>query len=122
MSSKASTVTSRKSHLIRKWGRISFGGLSFSQYSMVWRLIVPGTVFCSVVGDATLQGGGSWNEKESEFFSRKFPAHLIDPRIYIHIKEFLVSITSAKLWGHLWEGKRIAIYCDNEAVVKTMVN
>ena len=85
-------------------------------------IIVPDTVFCSVVGDATLQGGGSWNEQEKQFFSRKFPAHLIDPRIYIHIKEFLVSITSAKLWGHLWEGKRIAIYCDNEAVVKTMVH
>ena len=84
-------------------------------------IIVPDTVFCSVVGDATLQGGGSWNEREREYFSRRFPAHLIDPRIYIHIKEFLVSITSAKLWGHLWEGRRVAIYCDNEAVVKTMV-
>ena len=84
-------------------------------------LIVPDTVFCSVIGDATLQGGGSWNEKEKQFFSRQFPAHLISPKIYIHIKEFLVSITSAKLWGHLWGGKRVAIYCDNEAVVKTMV-
>ena len=84
-------------------------------------IIVPDTVFCSVIGDATLQGGGSWNEREKEFFSRKFPAHLLDLKVYIHIKEFLIAITSAKLWGHLWEGKRIAIYCDNEAVVKTMV-
>ena len=84
-------------------------------------LLVPNTVFCSVIGDATLQGGGSWNEKEKEFFSRPFPLHLKSHKIYIHIKEFLVAIIATKLWGHLWEGKRVAIYCDNEAVVKTMV-
>ena len=84
-------------------------------------LLVPDTVFCSVIGDATLQGGGSWNERDKEFFSRLFPSHLRDHRIYIHLKEFLVAIVATKLWGHLWEGKRIAIYCDNEAVVKTMV-
>ena len=84
-------------------------------------IIVPDTVYCSVVGDATLHGGGSWNEREKEYFSRKFPAHLIGPQTFIHIKEFLLLITSAKLWDHLWEGRRVAIYCDNEAVVKTMV-
>ena len=84
-------------------------------------LLVPDTVYCSIIGDATLHGGGSWNEREREFFSRQFPNALRDHRIFIHIKEFLIAITAAKLWGHLWEGKRIAIYCDNEAVVKTMV-
>ena len=84
-------------------------------------LLVPQTVYCSVLGDATLNGGGGWNEKEKEFFSRPFPLHLKSHKIYIHVKEFLVSIISIKLWGHLWEGKRVAIYCDNEAVVKTMV-
>ena len=84
-------------------------------------LLVPDTVFCSVIGDATLQGGGSWNEREQEFFSRLFPSHLRDHQIYIHLKEFLVAIVATKLWGHLWKGKRVAIYCDNEAVVKTMV-
>ena len=84
-------------------------------------IIVPDTVYCSMVGDATLHGGGSWNEWEKDYFSRRFPAHLIGPQTFIHIKEFLVSITSAKLWGHLWEGRRVAIYCDNEAVVKIMV-
>ena len=84
-------------------------------------LLVPDTVFCSVLGDATPQGGGSWNEREKEYFSRAFPAHLQDPNIYIHVKEFLVAIAAAKVWGHYWEGKRIAIYCDNEAVVKSMI-
>ena len=84
-------------------------------------LLIPDTVFCSVLGDATLHGGGSWNEKEKEFFSRQFPLHLKSHKIYIHIKEFLIAIVATKLWGHLWEGKRVAIYCDNEAVVKTMV-
>ena len=84
-------------------------------------LLVPNTVFCSVLGDATLQGGGSWNEREKEYFSRQFPLHLQDHQIYIHLKEFFIAIVATKLWGHLWEGKRVAIYCDNEAVVKTMV-
>ena len=84
-------------------------------------LLVPATVFCSVIGDATLRGGGCWNEKEMEYFSRLFPAHLMDHAIPIHIKEFLVTIVAVKLWGHLWEGKRVAFYCDNEAVVKTMI-
>ena len=85
-------------------------------------LLVPDTVFCSVLGDATLHGGGSWNEAEKEFFSRPFPFHMKSPNVYIHIKEFLVAIIATKLWGHLWEGKHVAIYCDNEAVVKTMVH
>ena len=84
-------------------------------------LLVPNTVYFSVIGDATLQGGGSWNERRKEFFSRHFPIHLRDHTTPIHVKEFLVSIASAKLWGPHWEGKRVAIYCDNEAVVKSMV-
>ena len=84
-------------------------------------LLVPNTVFCSVLGDATLLGGGCWNEREKEFFSRKFPLHLQHHQIYIHLKEFYIAIIAAKVWGYLWEGKRIALYCDNEAVVKTMI-
>ena len=84
-------------------------------------LLVPSTVFCSVLGDATLQGGGSWNEKEKEYFSRLFPSHLQDHNVFIHLKEFFIAIVAAKVWGHLWEGRRVAIYCDNEAVVKTMI-
>ena len=51
-------------------------------------LLVPNTVFCSVLGDATLHGGGSWNEREKEYFSREFPPHLRDPKVHIHLKEF----------------------------------
>ena len=59
-------------------------------------LLVPSTVFCSVLGDATLHGGGSWNEKELEFFSRQFPPHLKSQNVYIHIKEFLIAIIAQK--------------------------
>ena len=31
-------------------------------------------------------------------------------------------IGAVKIWGHLWSGKRVAIYCDNEAVVQTITN
>ena len=84
-------------------------------------LLIPNTVFCNILGDATLAGGGSWNEAEMEFISRKFPAYLQGATIYIHIKEFWMVILAAKVWGDKWTGKRIGIYCDNEAVCKTII-
>ena len=85
-------------------------------------LLIPDTVYCNILGDATLAGGGSWNEMEKEYISRKFPFHLQSPSIYIHIKEFWMVILAAKVWGSKWTGRRIAIYCDNEAVCKTIIH
>ena len=85
-------------------------------------LLVPTTVFASVLGDACPMGGGSWNEQAKEYFSRRFPHALCDTIYPIHLKEFWCVIIAARLWGHLWSGKRVAIYCDNEAVVKTVTN
>ena len=85
-------------------------------------LLIPDTVYCSILGDATLAGGGSWNETAKEYISRKFPFHLQGASIYIHLKEFWMVILAAKVWGKTWTSRRIGIYCDNEAVCKTVIH
>ena len=84
-------------------------------------LLIPDTVYCNILGDATLAGGGTWNEMEKEFISRMFPVHLQGAAIYIHLKEFWMVILAVKVWGSKWTGRRIGIYCDNEAVCKSII-
>ena len=38
----------------------------------------------------------------------------------IHLKEFITLIISVRLWGHNWTGMRVALHCDNVAVVETI--
>ena len=83
-------------------------------------LIIPQTVFCNVLGDATLAGGGAWNEMSNQYWSRKFPFTMQSPDIPIHLKEFYILIISVKIWGHFWAGKRVALHCDNSSVVETI--
>ena len=85
-------------------------------------LIIPNTVLCSVLGDACPMGSGAWSEHSQEYYSRKFPFDLCDPKFPIHLKEFWCAILAVRLWGHCWTGHRVAIYCDNEAVVKTIIH
>ena len=66
------------------------------------------------VGDATLTGGGAWHKHE--YWSRQLPLLLRDPKVPVHIKEFLVVIVSIKLWGGSWTGQVIQIFCDNDSV------
>ena len=69
-------------------------------------------------GDATPTGGGAWHGRE--YWCGELPAHLKDPQIPIHLKEFWVVIVSAKLWGDTWTGRCIVIYCDNDSVCDTI--
>ena len=71
-------------------------------------------------GDATPVAGGAWYG--GYFWCRKLPHHLQDPAIPIHLKEFWVIIASARLWGDEWAGRTIIVWCDNDAVVDTVVN
>ena len=70
-------------------------------------------------GDATPTGAGAWHGRH--FWCRKLPVHLQDPQIPIHLKEFWVVIVSARLWGNFWSGRSVVIWCDNDAVVDTIV-
>ena len=85
-------------------------------------LLIPNTVYASVLGDAYPMGSGSWNEQANEYYSRKCPHQLCDINYPIHLKEIWCVILATRLWGHLWTGRRVAIYCDNEAVVQTVTN
>ena len=85
-------------------------------------LIIPQTVSCNILGDATLSGAGAWNEDFQEFWSRKFPWHMQSADFPIHQKEFLTVIIEVKVWGASWSGKRVAIHCDNVSVVETISN
>jgi len=38
----------------------------------------------------------------------------------IHHLELLVIMVAVHLWGHLWSGQRIQVFCDNEAVVTVL--
>ena len=69
-------------------------------------------------GDATPSGGGGWSG--DQYWSRMLPTHLQDPCLPIHVKEFWCLIVSARLWGSVWTGRAITLFCDNCAVVDTI--
>ena len=83
-------------------------------------LLVPQTVACNILGDATLTGAGAWDEAAGVFWSRKFPRLMQSAEVPIHLKEFLTLIISVRIWGHRWAGLRVALHCDNSAVVQTI--
>ena len=79
-------------------------------------LLVPSNPSVQISGDACPMGYGIWNPGSNEYFSSKFPLHLQDSQIPIHIKEFLCLILASKAWGENWAGKTVQIFCDNDAV------
>ena len=52
----------------------------------------------------------------------RFPLHLQDIAIPIHLKEFMCIIIAAKKWGSLWQGQQIQLFCDNDAVVDVITH
>ena len=71
-------------------------------------------------GDAQPHGGGAYFGME--YWSREFPDWLSDQNIPIHVKEFWVVLVSAWLWGHIWKGSMVYVFCDNKAVVEVLDN
>ena len=69
-------------------------------------------------GDATPVGGGGWFG--NQYWSRMLPRDLQDPTLPIHVKEFWCLIVSARLWGSVWTGRSITLFCDNCSVVDTI--
>ena len=70
----------------------------------------------TVTTDACPMGYGVWNPDTREYFSSKFPLFLQDPKIPIHIKEFICVIMAVKQWGPQWAGKQVVIFSDNDSV------
>ena len=79
-------------------------------------LIVPDCISAQIAGDACPQGFGCWYPNHQQYFSSKFPHHLQDPQVAIHLKEFICIILAAKTWGRLWADKQVWIFCDNDSV------
>ena len=79
-------------------------------------LLVPNLISEQISGDACPMGFGCWYPNQKEYFSSRFPKSLQDPKIPIHLKEFICIILAVKVWGHLWAGKRVSIFCDNDSV------
>jgi len=69
--------------------------------------------------DACLTGGGGWIQ--GRFFSSVFPVEVLDLELHINALELLTLLVSLKLWCPLLSGKRIQVFCDNEATV-TVIN
>ena len=79
-------------------------------------------VVFQIAGDACPNGMGCYNPSDDSYFSTAFPHYLKDPSIPIHLKEFICVIVSVKFWGHLWTGKKVQIFCDNDAVCDVITN
>ena len=69
--------------------------------------------------DSCLSGcGGFWL---GNYFHTKFPDVIVNKEYDINILEILSVIICLKLWGYAFRGKRIQVYCNNNAVC-TVIN
>ena len=75
----------------------------------------PDFIFSS---DACLSGcGGFW---QGNYFHSIFPEFILRKKLNINILEMLSIIICLKIWGKYFKGKRIQIFCDNEAVCQVI--
>jgi hypothetical protein len=72
----------------------------------------------SVATDSCLKGCGGicFNQ----YFHTEFPQPIIDRSLPIHQLEFLAVLVGARIWGYLFRGQKIRIYCDNMSVVEVI--
>ena len=92
----------------------SYNGVSLIS-SLTW--MAPDTVFAT---DACLSGCGGLSQ--SQYFHVVFPPAVIAKLSEIHLLEALAILVALRLWGHLWTGLRIQVFCDNAAVVSALVS
>ena len=69
----------------------------------------------SMATDSCLTGCGGicYNQ----IFHTTFPNTILRQELPIHKLEFLAVLIGARIWGHLFRGLKIRIYCDNQSVV-----
>jgi len=65
--------------------------------------------------DACLTGGGGWID--GSYFRAEFPKAVLDLDLHINALELLTLMVSLRLWCPRLVGRKIRIYCDNEATV-----
>ena len=87
----------------------TFNGVAFIP-SPIW--IEPDVYMAT---DSCLQGcGGLCGE---QYFHAEFPCVIRDRHSEIHKLEFLAVLVGARIWGYMFKGLKIQIYCDNRSVV-----
>jgi len=70
--------------------------------------------------DACLSGCGGISS--TAFFHSPFSDSVLQRCSAIHHLELLVIMVAVRLWGHLWSGQHIQVFCDNEAVVTVLIS
>ena len=70
--------------------------------------------------DACLSGCGGLTQ--SQYFHVQLPANVLARFSEIHLLEVLAILVALRLWGHLWAGCRIQVFCDNAAVVSALTS
>lgn len=90
----------------------TYNGVSIIS-SLVWT--VPDVVFST---DACLSGCGGLSQ--FQYFHVEFPIAVLARFSAIHLLEALAILVALRLWGHLWAGFRIQVFCDNAAVVSAL--
>lgn len=75
----------------------------------------PDAVFST---DACLSGCGGLSA--GEYFHTEFPSFILQEFPHIHHLELIAIVLAVRLWGHLWSGLRVRVYCDNKAVAHAL--
>ena len=112
----------KRSHLIPKfvkkdilwWNTFlpHYNGISMMLYEE-W--CNPDETFSS---DACLEGCGGFSN--GKFFHSDFPIDVKNRKYCINVLEMFSIMVCLKLWGKLFKGKRIQIFCDNGAVCQVL--
>ena len=79
------------------------------------RWTAPDVVFTT---DSTLSGCGGLTD--IAYFHRRYPDYILDAGYSINALEILAVTVSVRLWGHMYGGQKILIYCDNEVAVQAI--
>ena len=75
----------------------------------------PDGIFSS---DACLEGFGAISS--NQYFHAVFPSSVTENHLHINCLELLAIVVAVKIWGHQFKGKKILIFCDNEASVQVI--
>ena len=71
--------------------------------------------------EVTSDASGSWGcgaFSGTSWFKLQWPASYSD--VHISAKELVPIVIAAVVWGDVWHGKNIRVWCDNVAAVSTI--
>ena len=99
---------------VKWWSRFmeKYNGVSFIP-AMAWG--EPDVTFAT---DSSLKGCGGMCLRE--YFHVSFPKAIKDQDFPIHKLEMLAVLLGVRIWGRYCVGKKIQIYCDNDACVQVI--